>query len=380
MRSKLGDEDGIRGYQRAFIAAIIASPQDADGAQFTQYMTMALTQHMKEALPTGGGGNAFADDTASSWLDSSDDVTTNEVVACAAAAVGPTLLLEAAAELEGAGDTWRAAKRFASASFTPELVARGAAVSGAEESPAIEAPANAALVKAIELLAGGEQTTATRTLEVQLRGRMGFRLAFSDPWALRNAVRAGELVDLGVDLKKPKELIALGQTYIWSVVMEPLGLSVAGAGNWLVEEQWRETQRLYKTALSLFTQAFALLPAGEFMKFGAAAAPLFILSMHSNWDGGEGCPENSAWHAAMLPHERFKWIVETYDYSEHHMQVVANFNLDIVAWSCPGHYALLRFGDLGLASTWNRKVLAALQDMGDDADRPDNMWIRVMAA
>ena len=327
MRGRLGGEAAIRTMQRAFIKGVMerasqATSKETDVA-YDQYMRKALVQHMTEALLP----DALADDEASMWLDSSNDVMNNTVVRAAADAVGPTLLLVQAKQLENVGDAWRASKRYASASFTPALMSQG---SGGGSADGISAPANAALVKGIELLERQGQGLEARTLEVQLRGKLGFRLSFSDPWALKSAVRAGELIQHGVDVTQPAVMMALGCTIIWLVVIEPLGVSVDGAGNWQVESKWRETQQLYRTALQLFSNSYALLPDGETSKLVAAGLSMFILSMQGNWD------DNCDWHAAMLPHARLKWIIETYDYDLHHAEIVEKCNLDVVAWACPG--------------------------------------------
>ena len=79
---------------------------------------------------------------ANVWLDSSNDIMNNAVVKAAAIAVGPTLLLMQASQFEAAGDVWRASKRYASAGFTPALIAlQGGTLE--LSSDGVNAPANA---------------------------------------------------------------------------------------------------------------------------------------------------------------------------------------------------------------------------------------------
>ena len=87
MRERIGDEDALRGKQRAAVEAFVAAcPADgwAKDDVVGKYAALALAAHMSEALQA----ERLEDAEAQSWLDTSNDAFGHVLVRSAAEAFG----------------------------------------------------------------------------------------------------------------------------------------------------------------------------------------------------------------------------------------------------------------------------------------------------
>ena len=135
------------------------------------YTAKALVVHMTEALLP----EPREDTEAHAWMDAFDKVLDHPFVRCAAEALGYQLVIELGEACEEAGQLCLAAKRFGSAAVTGAMV--GVDVFD-QDAAALKGEISEAslLVRACELLVRADQTTETRLLEVEMRGRLMMRL------------------------------------------------------------------------------------------------------------------------------------------------------------------------------------------------------------
>ena len=312
------------------------------------YLREALKQHMVEALLAP---DPLADDEATAWLDSSDDVIGSISVSSAAIALGPERVLVLARGLEAAGDTFRAAKRFASAALTPELNALAGGIGGGKDSPP-----TVAIMKSVALLQGGAQSVKSRTLEVPLRGIMVLQLPFADPWLLASQSRVCELVDQGVDLQSPEQILNMAVSMATCMAFEPMGWNKHGAGNWKLEAKVLAATRVWTSMTDLAHQACGMFSPSQSRYWVARALPVASLALGSNWSTME-----QGWQERTLPHRELEHIIETYDFGTHYKSTKKfSFGFDFTLVSDPGLAALYCYGDLRLARRWKEQLLRSI--------------------
>jgi hypothetical protein len=239
VRSKFGGEDEIRKKQRAVVFTVVAANPEG-GFQpdnpLGKYVKLSLRQHMVEAvLP-----DKLADEEAHKWLDASENITEDYIVVTAANALEYGTLLSLAEHHESAGDLWLAAKRVISAALTDELNEFGQATEVAGKDGAVTS--SSLLKRAANLLhsEGLEETVATRTLEIIVRGMVAIRLSWDDDWNAASLKRINMITAKEVALTSPSLLLGAGCAQVGSFVVIVAGsalilraclhTSVAGAG------------------------------------------------------------------------------------------------------------------------------------------------------
>jgi hypothetical protein len=360
LRARIG-EAGIRTKQRSAVGAFAAicpaggwATDDAVG----QYAALALTPHMKEALLL----DPLTDTEAQAWLDASDDVLGHTVVRCAAEAFGHRAMIQLGEQHEANGQAWLAAKRFASAATSEELTGKLGSAGHIAESGATNAGLSVSLEVSLIMRSCGllEQLALTnemRALEVMLRGRAAFRLAWTHEFVIAGQARVAVLLEQGVDITSPRLLIGIGLGVFFSAVGQ-LGFTPNGESN------LRSASAVALAAPGAFSVHF--ITAYDLVKredpYWLVCAAYRVLPAnvpgHLHHELGR---ELSRKHC---PHELLAEIIDKYDFETHNqMMVAAPMGFDFLLTAQHATAALLLHGDASLARSWLLKTLAIFDGM-----------------
>jgi hypothetical protein len=357
VRSRIGDADAMRAKQRAVVAAFIeACPEGARGWAAGDatgvYASQALRVHMAEALPLDAAARLDAEE-ALAWLDASDNVMGHIVVRCAAQALGHPAVLALGERSEAAGQPWTAAKRFGAAAIT---MIEQSGTRDHEEAQEKETPL---LQRACLLLAGmPEQTRASRTLELSLRGQVAMRLKWDNPFIVAGQTRIQELLEEGIDVDDAALLVGAGWAQELSN-MSTCGFNIDGEEHTHDPAQWKLSldrgfmSAHYKTALDL-------LPRADPYWIVAAAYITFACSCPGHRQQEIGV----ATYSAFCPHALLVDLMDSYDFNKHTpLLQAAPMGMDFMLASPQVAFALGAHGDIAVCRRWFTKMCECFEGM-----------------